>query len=135
MQVYKQTGFMAAHRLPGHPKCGRLHGHNWRVEVWINGEVDPMTDMVVDFGVISELAKRLDHKCLLDKNDDLRYKLQEADVEVFDGAPTCERLAQWFADELRVRMKGWHFIKVKVWESEDAYACYQVGYKGCWEGE
>jgi len=132
MYVYKCAHFAAAHRLPGHPKCGVVHGHNWKVEVWVHGDVDSGTGMVVDFGVIGELARRLDHKCLLDQHDDMRYKLPSEAVEVFDGAPTCERLAQWFADELRVRMECVRFIKVRVWESEDAYACVQVGSKGCW---
>ena len=36
-----------AHLLPGHPKCGRLHGHTYRVEVVVDGET--RDGMVVDF--------------------------------------------------------------------------------------
>ena len=34
-------GFSAAHRIEGHPRCGRIHGHNYRVCVWLR-ESRPM---------------------------------------------------------------------------------------------
>src|SRR4030095_8258438 len=37
-----------AHFLPGHPKCGQVHGHTYKVEVVIEGESD-RGGMVVDF--------------------------------------------------------------------------------------
>ena len=36
-----------AHLLPGHPKCGRLHGHTYRVEVVVDGPASE--GMVLDF--------------------------------------------------------------------------------------
>ncbi len=36
-----------AHFLPGHPKCGQLHGHTYKVEVTIEGE--QTGGMVIDF--------------------------------------------------------------------------------------
>lgn len=37
-----------AHFLPGHPKCGQVHGHTYRIEVTIEGEAKG--GMIVDFG-------------------------------------------------------------------------------------
>ena len=42
-----------AHFLPGHHKCGALHGHTYRVEVTIEGE--NKTGMIVDFGDLKAL--------------------------------------------------------------------------------
>jgi len=63
--------FEAAHRLPRVPeghKCSRLHGHSFRVELAIDGPVDPQTGWVIDF---AELERRwaplhalLDHRYL-----------------------------------------------------------------------
>ena len=44
--------------------CRRLHGHNLRVVVTINGEVKN-DGMVVDFRHIKELINQLDHKTLI----------------------------------------------------------------------
>ena len=52
MEVFREFTFEAAHRLPnvapGH-KCARLHGHSFRVEVHVAGEVDESTGMLIDF--------------------------------------------------------------------------------------
>ena len=67
-------GFEAAHRLPRVPadhKCARMHGHSWRVDVVVAGEVDPKTGWLLDFGEIQSfveplLAAELDHRTLND---------------------------------------------------------------------
>ena len=71
MQVFREFTFEAAHRLPlvpeGH-KCSRLHGHSFRVEVHVDGPVDPQRGWVTDFGEIKEafgpLHDELDHRYL-----------------------------------------------------------------------
>ncbi len=94
MDLFKEFGFEAAHRLPGVPekhKCGRLHGHSFRVEVHVRGEVNPETGMVMDFADITAAFKplydRLDHHYL-------------NDIEGLDN-PTSENLAAWI----------WHRLK------------------------
>lgn len=88
MEVFREFKFEAAHRLPRVPeghKCGHLHGHSYRVEIHVRGEVDPVSGMVIDFGEIKSaadpLVSRLDHRCLND----------------IDGLenPTSENLARW----------------------------------------
>ncbi len=52
MDVFKTFTFEAAHLLPHVPaghKCARLHGHSFRVEVHVSGEVGEDTGWVMDF--------------------------------------------------------------------------------------
>ena len=53
----------------------RQHGHNYRLELTVRGEVDPLTGMVVDLKEIQEVLDRevmarFDHR---DLNDDTPY--------------------------------------------------------------
>jgi len=80
----------AAHMLSKHDKCARLHGHNYQVEVEIDGELDHK-NMVVDFGVfkskVGELLKRFDHKVLLPvESKDFEVTVEEKQVSVI----SCE---------------------------------------------
>jgi 6-pyruvoyltetrahydropterin/6-carboxytetrahydropterin synthase len=94
MEIFKDFTFEAAHRLPHVPeghKCGRLHGHSFRLEVYVRGEPDPKTGWIMDFSDIKAACKpvidQLDH-----------YYLN--DIEGLDN-PTSEVLARW----LWVRLK------------------------------
>ena len=73
MELFKEFTFEAAHLLPHVPeghKCGRLHGHSFRVAIYIEGEVDPYTGWIRDFSEIKAIFKpiyeRLDHYYLND---------------------------------------------------------------------
>jgi 6-pyruvoyltetrahydropterin/6-carboxytetrahydropterin synthase len=93
-EIFKEFTFEAAHRLPyvpeGH-KCARLHGHSYRVEIHVGGEVDPRTGWLMDFADIKSAFKpvlsRLDH-----------YYLNE--IEGLEN-PTSENLACWIWDRLQ----------------------------------
>jgi 6-pyruvoyltetrahydropterin/6-carboxytetrahydropterin synthase len=93
MELFRTITFEAAHHLPnvaaGH-KCRRLHGHSYRVEVRVGGDVDPSTGMVMDFADIARACEpvrdRLDH-----------YYLNE--IDGLDN-PTSENLARWIWDRL-----------------------------------
>src|SRR6185503_1884459 len=68
VDLVKEFTFEAAHRLPHVPeghKCARLHGHSFRCEVAVRGEVDPHTGWFIDYAEITEafepLRQRLDH--------------------------------------------------------------------------
>lgn len=88
MDLFREFRFEAAHLLPRLPdghKCRRLHGHSYRVEVHIEGEVDPRSGMVLDFAELDEafepLRRQLDHYCL-------------NEIDGLDN-PTSENLAAW----------------------------------------
>jgi 6-pyruvoyltetrahydropterin/6-carboxytetrahydropterin synthase len=94
VEIFKEFTFEAAHRLPyvppGH-KCGRLHGHSYRVAVHAEGDVVAERGWVRDFAELScamePLLACLDH-----------YYLNE--VDGLDN-PTSEVLAKWIWDRLQ----------------------------------
>lgn len=94
MEIFKEFTFEAAHRLPNVPpghKCARLHGHSFRVEIHVRGDVGTQSGWVVDFAEISDAFKPLrDH---LDHNF-----LNE--IEGLSN-PTSEVLAQWIWDRVQ----------------------------------
>ncbi|WUH98836.1 6-carboxytetrahydropterin synthase QueD [Spirillospora sp. NBC_00431] len=97
MEIFREFTFEAAHRLPNVPdghKCARLHGHSYRVKVYVSGEVDPLMGWLMDFAEIKAAVKpvidRLDH-----------YYLNE--VPGLEN-PTSEQLAKWIWDQLTARL-------------------------------
>jgi 6-pyruvoyltetrahydropterin/6-carboxytetrahydropterin synthase len=91
--VFREFTFEAAHRLVGvapEHKCARLHGHSFRVEIHVGGEVDPVTGMVIDFACISKSFAAV-HDVL-----DHRYLNEIGGLE----NPTSENLARWIWDRL-----------------------------------
>jgi 6-pyruvoyltetrahydropterin/6-carboxytetrahydropterin synthase len=89
MELFKEFTFEAAHRLPNVPpdhKCARLHGHSYRVLIHINGEIDTVTGMVMDFAEVTAAFKPI-----VDEHLD-HYYLN--DVEGLEN-PTSENLACW----------------------------------------
>ena len=57
MRLDVEFSFAAAHRLPRYEgPCFRLHGHNYKFLVGVEGEVDPATGMIADFGKIKEVV-------------------------------------------------------------------------------
>jgi 6-pyruvoyltetrahydropterin/6-carboxytetrahydropterin synthase len=71
VRLVKAFSFEAAHFLPTFPeghKCRRLHGHSFRVEVTVEGEVDPAKGYLVDYGdlkrAIEPFVDALDHRLL-----------------------------------------------------------------------
>ena len=94
VRLSKTFHFEAAHGLPTFPpdhKCRRLHGHSFRFDVIVEGEVDPAKGYLIDYGDIKTAAqpivKRLDH-----------YYLNE--IEGLSN-PTSEVLAKWIYDQLK----------------------------------
>lgn len=94
VELFKEFMFEAAHRLPHVPeghKCGRLHGHSFRVAVYIEGEVNPHTGWIRDFSEIKAtfkpLYEQLDHNYL-------------NDIPGLEN-PTSEVLAKWIWQQLK----------------------------------
>jgi len=65
--------FEAAHHLPNVPcghRCGHLHGHSYRVEIIVSGEINEKTGWLMDFGDIKKaftpILEQLDHSNLND---------------------------------------------------------------------
>ena len=96
-----------AHYLPGHPKCGQLHGHTYKIEMIIEGEKGA-DGMVVDFDRIkADLGSVLgeyDHRSL---NDFLEY-------------PSVENLCELLRAGLEKRMQ--YPFTLRVWEGVGKWA-------------
>lgn len=89
----KTFGFEAAHNLPNLPdghKCRNLHGHSFRFEVHVRGEVDPHTGIFIDYAdiknAVAPLLTILDHTYL-------------NEVEGLEN-PSSEVIAGWIWDRL-----------------------------------
>ena len=115
------TRFAAAHQLAMvGSKCENLHGHNWKIEVYVTGEKLNTAGVLVDFGEIkahlAEVMKKLDHKFL-----------NELD-HFSDGNPSSENIAQFVARELQAKIDNpsARVSRVAAWESDDACATYVV---------
>ena len=95
-----------AHLLPGHPKCGQLHGHTYKVEVVVEGEMKE--GMVLDFadlkGRVRAVLARYDHRHL---NDFMELPTVEN---------ICERLATEVAERVPIP------FSLRVYEGHDKWA-------------
>ena len=114
------TRFAAAHRLTMvGEKCENLHGHNWKIEVYVQGQELDEGGVLVDFGVIKrhvrDLMETLDHKFL-----------NELDYFQDGTPPSSENIARYLAGSLKDRLDipGIRVSRVTAWESEDASATY-----------
>ena len=112
--IRKVFTFDAAHQLPFHRgKCANLHGHTYRLEVWVHGELDA-NGFVLDFGDLKAIVKELvvdrcDHKFLND---------------LFPFHTTAELLAQHFFAVLRSHLPG--LRRVELWETPDSSAIVTI---------
>jgi 6-pyruvoyltetrahydropterin/6-carboxytetrahydropterin synthase len=87
-----------AHFLPGHPKCGQIHGHTYKVEIVVEGET--RGGMLIDFsdlrGQIRDVLARYDHR---NWNDYLEF-------------PSVENICALLAAQLRERLRFPFTIRV-----------------------
>jgi 6-pyruvoyltetrahydropterin/6-carboxytetrahydropterin synthase len=94
MEIFKEFVIEAAHRLPNLPaehKCWRLHGHSFRIGVYVSGPLDERLGWVQDFAEIKSAFEpvfdALDHRFL-------------NDVPGLEN-PTSENLAHWIWQRLK----------------------------------
>lgn len=100
VKITKRFKFEAAHNLPTMPdghKCRRIHGHNFKVEVNLLGEVNPETGMIQDFGeiktIINPIIDMLDHQFINEVGEEKNIPLLKI--------PTTENLVMWFYHEIK----------------------------------
>jgi len=97
VRLSKSFRFEAAHELPTFPeghKCRRLHGHSFRFDVIVEGEVAEEKGYLIDYGdikrVTDPIVRRLDH-----------YYLNE--IEGLEN-PTSEVIARWIWRQLKPQL-------------------------------
>jgi 6-pyruvoyltetrahydropterin/6-carboxytetrahydropterin synthase len=102
MEIAYHFGFDAAHRFggfpEGHPYAG-VHGHSFQVEVALEGEPDPATGFVADFGEVERacgaVRAALDHRMLNEVGGLERPSLENLCIFVWRAlAPRFPRLAR-----------------------------------------
>ncbi|AEI37349.1 MAG: 6-carboxytetrahydropterin synthase QueD [Zymomonas mobilis subsp. pomaceae] len=115
MRITQAFTFEAAHRLPHVPKshkCYRLHGHSYRVELRLEGPVNPNTGFVIDFfdveHIFGPVLKQLDHYCL-------------NDIPGLEN-PTAEHIAQWIWQKIKTDLPL--LAAVLVYETPHSWAEY-----------
>jgi len=115
-ELVKTFRFEAAHHLVGVPeahKCRRLHGHSYRVDVHVTGEVDAGSGMVMDFGLIvsavGPIIEQLDHRLL-------------NEIAGLENS-TSERIAGYIWERVRPLLPG--LSALTIWESDTARCVYR----------
>ena len=116
MKITQAFSFEAAHFLPNVApthRCRAMHGHSYRVELQLEGSVDPTTGFVVDFfdieAAFGPLHAKLDHHCL-------------NEIEGLAN-PTAENIAIWIWQRTKKTLP--QLVKVTVFETKDCYAEYE----------
>jgi 6-pyruvoyltetrahydropterin/6-carboxytetrahydropterin synthase len=111
-----ETTFDAAHNIvAGNGKCERLHGHSWKVELFVLGENTEPNGMVIDFtmlkAALEQVTEKLDHTYLNEINE--------------IGNPTSENIAKYIFGHVKKSLpKPLKLEKVRVWESAKSWCEY-----------
>lgn len=115
MEIFREFTFDAAHRLDHLPeghKCARVHGHTYRLTVFVNGALDPDLGWIVDFAEVKRLTNEvidtLDHHFL-------------NEVEGLEQ-PTTELICVWIWDRLKPKLPG--LCRLKLWENQNSGCTY-----------
>lgn len=131
LTVTRRVHFNAAHRLHnpslsddenraifGPCNNPNYHGHNYELEISVEGEIDPGTGYVVDLGVVKRIAEEtvlaaLDHRNL------------NLDVPEFrDLNPTAENIAVVIWRKLEGRLPG-RLVRIVLWETPRNAVAYE----------
>ena len=144
MKIVKIIQWDMGHRVLNHRSvCRGLHGHRYKAEICVEGDLvqtEGLSEegMVIDFADIKHAAlsvihDRLDHAFMVwDKDEEL--------LEFFEGSkgqkpvivpftPTAENVAKYIFDLLDRKFKDIHqtglqLSFVKLWETPTSYALY-----------
>ncbi len=128
--------FDSAHFLKGYEgKCGNIHGHRWKVEVEIYGEVldeaGSTRSMLVDFSTFKDDLKvhtdALDHVLIIERGslkESTKQALAEENFRVVevDFRPTAECFAKYFYDKMKA--DGYSVKSCTVYETPNNCATY-----------
>ncbi len=111
--------FSGAHHLRGYDgPCGKVHGHNWEIEVFLRGAGLDDLGMLADFTIIKsamrEALTSLDHE---DLNDVAAFTRRN---------PTSENIAKYLHERLSGMLDcpAFTVFRVRVSESPGASASY-----------
>ncbi len=116
-EVFKETWISGAHRLRDYKgPCENLHGHNWRIRVYVGATELNSLGMVIDFKVLKDAMKEV---C------DLYDHTYLNEVPPFDIInPTAENICRHIFDEVnrRIRDERVRVTRAMVWETAGSCA-------------
>lgn len=119
MKIHKDFEFAAAHRLvlPYDSLCERLHGHNYKLKVTVEGTLNS-DGMVMDFKELKSIVNQevisvLDHQ-------DLTEFFNKSDTGHVNA--TAEIMCIWIYQRLIRRIND--AVSVQLWETRDSSAEY-----------
>jgi 6-pyruvoyltetrahydropterin/6-carboxytetrahydropterin synthase len=126
--IYKEVQIDASHRLLHYKgKCANLHGHRWKVEIWVEGEPNATTGILIDYVALKEIIGKYDHQIILNQDDPMVKCISTFQhVITTPGDPTSELMAVIIRDDILGYCRS-HAItatvpKIRVWESPNAFA-------------
>lgn len=117
-EICVEHTFAAGHALRNYyGKCENVHGHNYRVQVAIEGPDVDENGLLYDF---ADLKKRLrasteylDHQFI-------------NDLKPFDEVnPSAENIAKFIFDDIQKSLNTAFLSYVKVWETPTSFAIYR----------
>ncbi len=131
LYITKITNFSASHRLfnPNlsdeeneklFDKCNNKngHGHNYKLEITICGEVNPVSGYVIDLKLLKNIIKEE----IIEKVDHANLNL---DVDFLKGTiPSVENLVIAFWKVLENKLPSGKLYKIKLFETENSYVEY-----------
>lgn len=134
MKVCRRTTFNSAHRLLNKNwsdeknqevfgKCNspNYHGHNYTLETWLEGEVDPDTGYVIDLGVLKEIIKE-------EVEDPFDHRNLNLDVpDFYDLNPTAENIALVIFRKLKLRLSNYK-MTIRLYETQNNFVEYTEDY-------
>ncbi len=111
LSVTKIFEFAASHFLTKyHGKCENLHGHNYKLEVTVVGELNE-DDLVLDFVLLKKIVKEK----IIDKLDHTHLN------DTFDN-PSAEVIAIWIWEQLESELS---LHEIKLWETSTCFVTYR----------
>lgn len=107
MILTKSFKFEAAHKLDDYEgPCKHLHGHSYRLEVSIIGEVNS-NGMIIDFHEFDKIISRL-----------IIGKLDHSYLNKIIKLPTAENILAWIELRLENELKL-SIYEIRLWETEN----------------
>lgn len=141
MKVTKEITFDSAHMLSNYEgKCANLHGHTYKLQVTLNGDVNNESCMVLDFNVFKDILnntimEKFDHAVIFSApgyRNDAEHELYEwcrkyskRYVVVPGGKSTCEDIAPYIRKLVSEKLEENNidaFVSVRLWETPTSFA-------------
>jgi 6-pyruvoyltetrahydropterin/6-carboxytetrahydropterin synthase len=134
IKVCRRTTFNSAHRLLNNNwsddknkevfgKCNspNFHGHNYTLETWLEGNIDPETGYVIDLGILKEIIKE-------EVEDPFDHRNLNLDVPDFANLnPTAENISIVIYRKLKKRLPAFK-LTIRLYETQNNFVEYTEDY-------